>query len=289
MTHHGIKRPLPTYNLRQRHSLRQARASFAEVVVFLFSLMFLFPAIFTLLSSFKDDSQIRLNPLSWPNTFNFSNYVEAWKVTNFPSVLLNTFIITTLSTIGIILISSMAAYILVRSEWRVSWFIYLLFTFMMIVPFQTFMVPLITISREMNLQSILGIVPIYLGLGCPMAIFMYHGFIKGIPKETEESAAIDGASVFQTFFLIVFPLLKPITATIGILDVLWIWNDFLLPLLVLQRGTLQLAQYGFFTMFKQQYALAMASLVLSATPILVFYLVMQKFIIKGIAAGAVKG
>ncbi|HEX2954231.1 MAG TPA: carbohydrate ABC transporter permease [Bacillota bacterium] len=260
-----------------------------EAVMLLFSLLFLFPALFTLMSSLKSDTEIRLNPLAWPAALHLNNYVEAWKVTHFPVALFNTLFITVISTAGIVLISSMAAYSLVRSEWKISWFLYLLFTFMMIVPFQTFMVPLITMAKEMSLQNIIGIIPIYLGLGCPMAIFMYHGFIKGVPKDIEESAAIDGASAFRTFFSIVFPLLKPVTATIAILDVLWIWNDFLLPLLILQRGTLQLAQYSFFTMFKQEYALAMASLVLSSAPVIAFYLIMQKYIIKGIAAGAVKG
>jgi raffinose/stachyose/melibiose transport system permease protein len=260
-----------------------------EIAMLLFSLIYLFPMLFTLMSSFKTDAEIRLNPLALPSVLHFNNYVEAWRVTHFPLALFNTFFITLVSTAGIIFISSMAAYGLVRSEWKMSWVIYLLFTFMMVVPFQTFMVPLITMAKTMSLQNILGIVPIYLGLGCPMAIFMYHGFMKGVPKEIEESAAIDGASAFRTFFTVVFPLLKPVTATIAILDVLWIWNDFLLPLLVIQRGTLQLAQYSFFTMFKQEYALAMASLVLSSAPVIVFYLMMQKHIIKGITAGAVKG
>lgn len=260
-----------------------------EIAMLLFSLIYLFPMLFTLMSSFKTDAEIRLNPLALPSVLHFNNYVEAWRVTHFPLALFNTFFITLVSTAGIIFISSMAAYGLVRSEWKMSWVIYLLFTFMMVVPFQTFMVPLITMAKTMSLQNILGIVPIYLGLGCPMAIFMYHGFMKGVPKEIEESAAIDGASAFRTFFTVVFPLLKPVTATIAILDVLWIWNDFLLPLLVIQRGTLQLAQYSFFTMFKQEYTLAMASLVLSSAPVIVFYLMMQKHIIKGITAGAVKG
>jgi raffinose/stachyose/melibiose transport system permease protein len=123
-----------------------------------------------------------------------------------------------------------------------------------------------------------------------MAIFFYHGFIKGIPIELEEAAAIEGASRFRIFFQIVFPMLTPITATVAILNVLWIWNDFLLPLILLpKQSTIQLAQYGFFSLFKREYAKAMASLVLSASPVVIFYLLMQKFIIKGIASGSVKG
>lgn len=261
-----------------------------EGVMILIAIIFLFPALVTFLNSFKTDAEIILNPVSLPATINFQNYRNAWKEMNFPVVLLNTLIITSLSTLGIIIVSSMAAYILERSKTRISWFLFLIFTFSMVVPFQTIMVPLVQTAKDYNLKSILGIIPIYIGLGCPLAIFMYHGFMKGIPIEIDESAAIDGATPIRTFLQLIFPLLKPITATIAILDVLWIWNDFLLPLIILpKQSTLQLAQYGFFSLFKREYSLAMASLVLSAAPIIVFYLAMQKYIVKGIAAGAVKG
>lgn len=301
-----------------------------EVFLWIFALLFLFPGVFTIMNSFKAESEILLNPIALPTRFSLDNYIEAWKATNFFSVLSNTFIITVLSTAGIILISSMAAYMLARTKTKISWVVYLIFAFSMVVPFQTIMVPLIINAKEWGLKgdlgfvtflinilpadmsasihssmepmiekmpdylksllSVTGIIPIYLGVGCPLAIFMYHGFIKGVPIELEESASIDGASQFRTFFQIVFPLLAPITATIIILDVLWLWNDFLMPLIILpKQSTIQLAQYGFFSQFKKEYAKAMASLVLSASPVVIFYLVMQKFIIKGITSGAVKG
>jgi raffinose/stachyose/melibiose transport system permease protein len=261
-----------------------------EIAMIIVAIIFLFPALLTLFNSFKTDAEIVLNPVSFPKSFSFSNYIEAWNATKFPIVLINTFIITVTSTLGILLVSSMAAYVMVRSKSQISWFFFLVFTFSMVVPFQTFMVPLVQTARDYNLQSIWGIIPIYIGLGCPLAIFMYHGFIKGVPVEIEESAAIDGASTLRTFFQLVFPLLKPVSATIAILDVLWIWNDFLLPLIILpKQSTLQLAQYGFFSLFKRQYSLAMASLVLSAAPVVIFYLIMQKYIVKGVVAGAVKG
>lgn len=261
-----------------------------QCFMFLLALAFLFPAFLVLINSFKSDAQIQLNPVSLPTSFDFMNYIKAWEATNFPVVLGNTFLITFLSVGGIILISSMAAYVLVRSKFKGSWFIYLFFVFSMVVPFQTIMIPLNVTATNLKLKSVLGIVPIYMGLLCPLAIFMYHGFIKGVPLQVEESAAIDGASVPTTFFRLVFPMLTPIHATVAILDVLWIWNDFLLPLIILpNRSTIQLAQYAFFGLFKQQFSLAMASLVLSASPVVIFYLFMQKYIIKGVAAGAVKG
>ena len=261
-----------------------------EIVMFLAAFAFLFPAFLTLINSFKSDAEIALNPLAWPRSFALDNYIQAWKEINFPVVVGNTFVITALSTIGIILVSSMAAYILVRTRNKLSWVLYFLFVFNMVVPFQTVMIPLNVTASNLNLKSVLGIIPIYIGLGCPLAVFMYHGFIKTIPVQIEESAAIDGASVLTIFFRLVFPLLGPIHATIAILDVLWIWNDFLLPLIILpSRSTLQLAQHIFFGMYRKEMALAMASLVLSASPIVVFYLVLQKYIIKGVAAGAIKG
>jgi len=236
------------------------------------------------------------------------NYIGAWNYGNipvkingktkknfvtFPQVFLNTIIITIFSVAGIVLISSMASYALVRINNKLSWGIFLFFTFSMVVPFQAIMIPLVETAKILGVKnSIPGIVLIYMGVGSPLAIFMYHGFIKGIPKELEESAAIDGAGPFTIFFKIVFPLLTPITATIVILDVLWIWNDFLLPLIILQSKelkTIQLAQYSFFGAYKREYGLALASLVISASPIVVFYLFMQKYIIKGITSGAVKG
>ena len=261
-----------------------------EIGMFIAAFAFLFPAFLTLLNSFKSDAEIALNPLAWPQNFNFSNYIQAWKEINFPLVVGNAFVITALSTAGIILVSSMAAYILVRTRNKFSWALYFLFVFNMVVPFQTVMIPLNVTASNLNLKNVLGIIPIYIGLGCPLAVFMYHGFIKSIPVQIEESAAIDGASLITIFFRLVFPLLGPIHATVAILDVLWIWNDFLLPLIILpSRSTLQLAQHIFFGMYRQQFSLAMASLVLSASPVVIFYLLLQKYIIKGVAAGAVKG
>ncbi len=261
-----------------------------EIIMIIIGIIYIFPAFLILMNSLKSDAQINLNPISLPTSFNINNFIIAWETIHFPKVLLNTFIITTLSTIGIIFLGSMAAYAMVRIKVKLSWITYLIFTFSILVPFQTFMVPLVMLSKDLSLQSIIGIIPIYWGLGCPIAVFMFHGFIKSVPVELDEAATIDGANIFKIFFTIVFPLLTPIIATIAILDVLWIWNDFLLPLIVLpKQSTLQLAQYGFFSQFRREYGPATASLVLSSVPVIVFYLLMQKYIVKGIMSGAVKG
>lgn len=275
---------------KARFSIKKYSLLILEVVMWPAAILFLFPAVFILINSFKSDAQITLNPLALPQSLSLKNYIAAWKETNFPVVFFNTLVITALGTAGIIITSAMAAYILARTKSKISWFFYLIFTFSLVVPFQSFMIPLVQTAKEYGLQNIFGVIPIYIGLGCPTAVFMYHGFIKGVPVEIEESAAIDGASIPRTFFQLVFPLLTPVTATIAILDVLWIWNDFLLPLIILPaKSTLQLAQFGFFSLFKREYSLAMASLVLSAAPIIIFYLMLQKYIVKGVAAGAVKG
>ncbi|MGE5599009.1 MAG: carbohydrate ABC transporter permease [Bacteroidota bacterium] len=273
----------------RRLAARRFAAAAGETLLVLFGLIFLFPGLLTFFNSFKTNAEIKLSPLQPPTHLGIANYVEAWKEMEFPAVLANTFILTGLSTFGIILISAMAAYALVRYKWRITWILFLLFTFSMVVPFQAIMVPLFANAKNMGLLSVPGLVPIYIGLGCPLAIFMFHGFIKGVPREIEESAAIDGASPLRCFFQIVLPLTTPVIGTVAILDVLWIWNDFLLPLLMIPGRTLQLAQYRFVGVYRQEYHLAMASLVLTASPVVLFYLFMQRYIIKGISAGAIKG
>ena len=172
---------------------------FLEIIMLLIGIVYIFPAFLILMNSIKTDAQINLNPVSLPTSFNINNFIIAWKTIHFPKVLLNTFIITTLSTIGIILLGSMAAYAMVRIRVKLSWITYLIFTFSILVPFQTFMVPLVMLSKDLSLQNIFGIVPIYWGLGCPIAIFMFHGFIKGVPVELDEAATIDGANIFRIF------------------------------------------------------------------------------------------
>ncbi len=260
-----------------------------EILMLLFALVWIYPALFVLNNAVKPDAEITLHPVSPPRTFTLSNFVKAWNEMRFPRALLNTSIITVFGVAGIILVSSMAAWKLARTLNRFSWLLYLLFAFAMVIPFQIIMVPIVGLSTDLKLSTVWGIIPMYWGLGAPLAVFMYHGFVKGVPRELEEAAAIDGGGQFFVFFRVVFPLMKPITATIVILDALWLWNDFLLPLIVVKAGTLQLEQLRFYGMFLREYGASAASLILSATPIIALYLALQKYIIKGIAAGAVKG
>jgi len=260
-----------------------------EAFMLIFAFLFIYPALFVVLSALKPDADIMLRPLALPSSLYLANFAKAWRAMEFPRVAATTLLITAFGVAGIILSSSAAAWMLARTEKRYAWLIYGLFAFALVIPFQIIMVPLAVLASDLGLTSPIGIVALYWGLGAPMAVFMFHGFVKGVPRELEESAAIDGAGTSYIFFGIVFPLLKPITATVAILDALWIWNDFLLPLLVIKQGTIQLAQMQFYGQFLKEYGPLTASLVLSAIPIIGFYLVLQKYIIKGIAAGAVKG
>lgn len=267
------------------------------VILLICAVFFFYPLIFVVINSFRPSSGIIVNPLGLPNRgeferYNFSllkNYAQAWTTMQFPKVFLNTLLVTVFGTSGIILTSAMCAYGLVRNESKISWILYGFFAFSMVIPFQIIMVPVGVLASELHLTNIWGLIPMYWGIGCPTAIFMFHGFIKSVPKELEESAAIDGAGKFYIFFVIVMPLIKTIIATVAVIDALWLWNDYLLPLIVAKQGTIQLAQMLFNGQFMKEYGPMCASLTISSIPIIIFYLSLQKYIIKGIAAGAVKG
>src|SRR5574344_1676273 len=259
------------------------------LVLAIFAVFFFYPMLFVVINSFRPDADIILNPAGLPDKLFFGNYVKAWTAMEFPRVFLNTLFITVFGVAGIILVSSMAAYMLSRNNTKLSWILYGFFAFSLVIPFQIIMVPVGVLAADLNLMNIRGITLMYWGLGCPTAIFIFHGFIKGVPTEMDESAAIDGAGQFCIFFRIVFPLLKTIIATVAVIDALWLWNDFLLPLIVIKNGTIQLAQMRFNGQFMKEYGPMCASLTISSVPIIIFYLFLQKYIVKGIAAGAVKG
>lgn len=258
-------------------------------ILFLF---FVFPLFVVIINSFKGRMEILDNPLSLPDSWSFANYREAYNTMDFGHALLNSLIVTVLSVVVIIVFSSMLAYFLVRWKSRWSTLIYFALVASMIIPFQALMIPFVKIYGSLDLlNSKWSLIFFYLGFGLSLATFMYHGFIKNVPKELEEAAMIDGASRIRVFWSVVFPILKPITTTIAILDVLWIWNDFLLPSLVLisdENRTLPLSTFYFFGKYTSEYGLAMAALVLSIIPVIVFYLLMQRQIIKGVMDGAVK-
>jgi raffinose/stachyose/melibiose transport system permease protein len=267
------------------------RTFLLEIIAILIALIFLVPFYYVLTNSFKTFADILQNTASLPKKFDLSNYKDAWTIMQFSKVALNSLFITIASNTIIVIFCSMAAYKLVRTKNKLSTILFFMFVAAMIIPFQSIMIPLVKVGRELHLMSNhWGILIMYLGFGSGLSIFLYHGFIKGIPIELEEAAIIDGCSQFMVFWRVVFPLLKPITVTIVILNTLWIWNDFLLPSIVLGNKirTIPLATFSFFGEYMKQWHLALAGLVLGITPLLIFFFAAQKHIIKGITSGSIK-
>ncbi|MGN1197860.1 MAG: carbohydrate ABC transporter permease [Acetatifactor sp.] len=261
------------------------------VIGIVLAVLFISPVLILINSSFKSLQEIYINILALPEKFSFYNYFQAFDKMKFLSAMVNSLLITTVSTVLILLVSSMAAWVLVRYKTKVSKVLFLIFSSALLIPFQCVMLPLVDVMSKLNLMNRPGLVFMYVGFGCSMSIVLYHGFIKNIPAELEEAAMIDGCNMFQTFFVIVAPLLKGITATVAVINAMWIWNDFLLPSLVINKNgmqTLPLRTYLFFGQFTRKWDLATAALVLCMIPIIIFYLSCQKYIVKGITAGAEK-
>ncbi|MFA9398249.1 MAG: carbohydrate ABC transporter permease [Clostridiaceae bacterium] len=262
--------------------------------IFLIIMMIVYvaPFIFVLINSFKDRKQIITNPLAFVEHLNFDNYVEAFNKMDYIHGFTNSFIITLCSVVVIVVFSSMTAYLFVRRKSKFNQYMFFIMIASMIIPFQGIMIPLVKIYGSIGmLNSKWALIYMYLGFGTSLAVFMFHGFIKSIPLELEEAAMIDGASRMGTFWKIVFPLLKPTTMTIAILDVLWIWNDFLLPSLVLvssSERTLPLSIFYFYGTYTINYGLAMAGLMLTIIPVIIVYIFMQKQIIDGVLQGSIK-
>ena len=269
------------------------RAIFISMIIL--SVVFLAPIFIVLMNSFKGQFFISDAPFVLPTAQTYvggKNYVNGIEKTGFISAFGYSLFITVFSVMAITLCTSMTAWFIVRVKNRLTSGLYYLFTFSMIVPFQMVMFTMSKTANALGLDNPVGIIIIYLGFGAGLSVFMFSGFIKSIPLEIEEAAMIDGCNPIQTFFLIVFPILKPTAITVSILNTMWIWNDYLLPYLVIGNKyrtipiAVQYLQGGYGS--KDMGAL-MAMLVLAIIPIVVFYLSAQKYIIKGVVSGAVKG
>lgn len=268
-------------------------ALFLKIFTALFFLVaMIFPFGLILINAFKSRMEIIENPLAFPGAWALDNFITAWKTMGFHVILGNTMYITGLSQMVLIVFSAMLAYMLVRWNWKINKMIFLALVCAMIIPFQSLMIPFVSIFGKLGMMnSRTAMVFFYLGFGMPMTTFMYHGFIKGISKEMEEAAMIDGCSNFSCFWRVVFPNLKPISITILIINILWIWNDFLLPSLVLiqeKTRTIPLSTFYFFGEYTAEFGLAMAALIMSVLPVIVIYLFLQKYIIAGVMDGAIK-
>lgn len=265
---------------------------FRSGVLVLLLFLYLTPFMIVIINSFKDRTEIISNPLALPGSFNLDNFIEAFQKMSYLHAFTNSLIITFFSVLFIVIFASMTSYLFVRVKWKINKIMFLIMVVSMLIPFQAIMIPLVRIYGAFDLlNSKWTLIYMYIGFGTSLAVFIYHGFIKSIPLELEEAAMIDGCNRLQTFFYIVFPLLKPTMMTIIILDVLWIWNDFLLPSLVLitaKQRTLPLATYYFHGTYTADYGLLMAGLLLTIFPVILIYLFVQKHIIKGVMQGSIK-
>lgn len=282
--------------MRKKQKQKAPQSALETLLLVLLAALTLVPLFLVVQNSFKSRFYISGDPFALPNKETFvalENYISGLSAGGFFAAFDRSLLITVVSVGLIVLCTSMAAWYLMRVRTALTKGMYYLFVFSMIVPFQMVMYTMTYLVGRAKLNTVLGMPFIYLGFGAGLSVFMLCGFIRGIPRELEEAATIDGCNPVQTFFLVVLPLLKPTAVTVAILNTMWIWNDYLLPYLVLgtEKKTvpvaIQIAMQGAYG--STDYGGLMAMLVLAMIPIVVFYLFCQKYIIKGVVAGAVKG
>lgn len=276
---------------------KQGTNWFLTFVLILGCLTVLFPLYMTVIIAFKNPSEMTndvAGALAPPSSWSFDNFAEAMRVTNFWSALANSLIITGITIILSVLIHSIAGYVIGRNMRRKKGYklAYFYIVSGMFVPFAILMMPLVKETAQIGLANPIGVILLYLVFYMPMNVMLYSGYLKNIPLDMEEAAEIDGASTWKTYWTVIFPMMKPMHATVAVLTALGTWNDVMTPLVIMsgsENTTLPLAQLNFQTQFGTNYNLAFASYLLSLIPILIFYVVCQKQIIGGVANGAVKG
>ncbi len=265
-----------------------------EISIIAIAIVFIYPVFLMGINSIKTFREVVIDVIALPSQFAFENYIYVMDKMNYGRLFINNVVITVVGIIGIVAFSSLAAYILDRRRNKFTRLAMLFIITPMLIPFQTFMITLLKVMNVVNLSgSRFGLGIQYWGFGIPMATFIYVNFMRTIPKEIDESAYMDGASTFKTFIHVIFPILKPVTVTVIVLDVMWIWNDFLLPLLMVNNSdrtkTLVLAAYNFVGQYNTQWHYAMTAMVLAVVPSIIFFILLQKYIVKGVVAGSVKG
>ena len=263
-----------------------------EICMLLLCVIFFVPFYYLIVNTFKSAQEATFSPMSLPRTFTLEHYREAFASSDFLRSFLNSFVITVISVMIIIVLGSMAAYAITRRKNKLTKILFFYFLIGFMVPVQTTLIPLFNLMSSLHLQnSILGMIVLYSSWS-NFAIFMYQGFLGGVPRDLEEAALIDGCNLWQMFWKIVFPLLKSVAVTIMIFDVMWIWNDFMLPYLFIsssEKFTLIMEVYKGVGQFANNWTVMLCTMVIVLIPITIFYLLMQKHIIAGITSGAVKG
>jgi len=258
------------------------------------AVIFIFPFIVSILLSFKSKQETAKNVLALPSVPHIENYTGAMEKANILHSMGNSIIVTAVSVILVIAVASMAGYAIGRQYHKRAYKLYeSILTAAMMIPFQTLMIPIYRMYRNMGLLNTLpGVIILIAGTNMPFAIMMYIGFVRTLPIELEEAAMLEGCGRWRIFFSVIFPLLKPTTVTIAVLDALWAWNDFNASLIVLQKDdvkTVPMQQYVFFGEHSADYNMAFAAAVIGMIPVVVFFVFMQKHIQEGMTSGAVKG
>ena len=281
---------------RSQRTVRMITNTISFIVLLVLALLFLSPIAIVVMNSFKGKFFLRTGQifelLTKESFVGWDNYKKGAERVGMFSAIKNSAIITVCAVIAIVLFTAMTAWYLTRVKTMVSNIIYYCFVFSMIVPFQMVMFPMASLADMLGLNTVYGLIVLYVGFGAGQCVFMFGGFIKSIPIDIEEAAMIDGCNPIQTFFRVVLPMLKPTMVTLAILETMWVWNDYLLPKLILPTGTKTIplaidactGSHGV-----KEIGWLMAMLVIAIIPIIAFYLICQKHIIKGVAAGAVKG
>lgn len=263
------------------------------LIVLLWSAAVLIPLAVLVSVALKSPTDLLNNPIGWPVRFVWSNFVDAWNNAGLGQSFLNSVLITGCTLLGLVIFGASAAYPLARVARPWVQRVYTYFVAGLIVPFQLGLFPLYKEMHDLELiNTYQGAILLYIAVNLPFVIFLYTGFIKTVPRELEEAALLDGAGPFRTFWMVVFPLLRPVTATVAITSTLSTWNDFFIPLIFLQRDgmqTLPLAIYNFVGQFNNNWSLIFASVIISSLPLIVLFLILQRYFIKGIAAGALRG
>lgn len=279
-------------SMRGRHTATQVITHMILIAAAVYTLA---PLALLLFNSFKSNNDIIESPVALPDSWSFGYITNAAGQINFFKAIGITFVITVVSIFLLVVVSSLAAWVMVRSKSLFGKILYMGFAAAMLIPFQSLMYPLLDIFEKLGMKNIPGLIFMYGGFGISMSVFLYHGFIKSIPQSLEEAAIIDGANLFQMFFYVVFPLLKSTTVTVIVLNGMWIWNDYLLPFLVIgnREGvkTLTLELY-FAKLTSGQYGnpweLVFPAVLVTIIPIIILYIFVQKYIVAGVADGAVK-
>ena len=279
-------------SMKNRHVLGEAVRHLILIILALYTLA---PLLFLFVNAFKSNNEIIASQVALPEHWTLQYIKTAMEAINFGKALGLTFIITFFSILLLVIVSSFAAWAMVRSKTILSNIVFLCFTAAMLVPFQSLMYPLLSVFEKMGLKNVQGLILMYCGFGLSMSVFLYHGFIKSVPASLEEAAVLDGANLFQMFFKVVFPLLKGTTVTVIVLNGMWIWNDYLLPFLVIGNKTgsktLTLELY-FAKLTSGQYGnpweLIFPAVFVTIIPIIILYIFLQKYIVAGVSEGAVK-